>query len=109
MPQILGAVKDNSVAASPDPVGSMMTRTIEPYFQQMMGNLMGSFMQFGQNSGPIPGMVPPGFVPPQGVQPKPGQATNQTGQATPGPRPQTSPLGAAEQVSKNEIEEAFDD
>jgi len=109
MPQILGAVKDNSVAASPDPVGSMMTRTIEPYFQQMMGNLMGSFMQFGQNPGTMPGMTPPGFVPTQGIQPNLGQTNAQPGQGTTGPRLQTSPFGAAEQVSKNEIEEAFDD
>ena len=109
MPQILGAVKDSSIAASPDPGGSMMTRTIEPYFQQMMANLMGSFMQFGPNPGMAPGMPPPGFVPPQGANPNPGQTTAQPGQTTPGARPQTSPFGAAEQVSKNEIEEAFDD
>ena len=34
----------------------MMTRTIEPYFQQMMGSLMGGMMQFGQNPGMMPGM-----------------------------------------------------
>ena len=43
MPQILGAVKENSVAASPNPVGSMMTRMIEPYLQNMMGTFMGGF------------------------------------------------------------------
>jgi hypothetical protein len=84
MPQILGAVKDNSVAASPDPVGSMMTRTIEPYFQQMMGNLMGSFMQFGQNPGVMPGMAPPSFIPPQGVSPNPAQAASKGGQSASG-------------------------
>ena len=109
MPQIPGAVKDNSVVASPDPVGSMMTRTIEPYFQQMMGSLMGSFMQFGQKPGVMPGMAPPGFVPPQGVQPNPTQAANKTGQPTPIPGPQAPPVGGVEQASKNEIEEAFND
>jgi len=88
MPQILGAVKDNSVAASPDPVGSMMTRMIEPYLQQMMGSCMGGMM---------PGMAPSGFTPPQGVQPNPGT------------QPQSPPIGGVEQASKNEIEEAFDD
>jgi hypothetical protein len=106
MPQILGAVKDNAVAASPDPVGSMMTRTIEPYFQQMMGNLMGSFMQFGQNPGMMPGMTPPDFVPPQGVQPNSSQPSNKAGQPTPG---HNARVPGVEKASKNEIEEAFDD
>jgi len=106
MPQILGAVKDNSVATSPDPVGSMMTRTIEPYFQQMMGTLMGGMMQFGQNPGMMPGMSTPGFMPPQGIQPNPAQAADKASQSTPGHRAQFS---GVEQASKNEIEEAFDD
>jgi hypothetical protein len=106
MPQILGAVKDNAVAASPDPVGSMMTRTIEPYFQQMMGNLMGSFMQFGQNPGMMPGMGQQGFMPPQGAQPNPAQAANKAGQPTQG---WGSRVHGVEQASKDEIEEAFDD
>jgi len=109
MPQILGAVKEQAVDRSPDPVGSMMTRTIEPYFQQMMGSLMGGMMQLGQNPGMMPGMAPSGFIPPQGVQPNPGQATNHSGQPTPGPQPQSPHLGGVEQASKNEIEEAFDD
>jgi len=109
MPQILGAVKDNSVAASPDPMGSMMTRTIEPYFQQMLGSLMGGMIQFGQNPGMMPGMASPSFAPPQGVQPNPAQATNQSGQTTQGNQPQSQHLGGVDQVSKNEIEEAFDD
>ena len=72
MPQILGAVREQSTDRSPNPMGAMMTRTIEPYFQQMMGSLMGSFMQFGQKPGVMPGsMAPPGFIPPQGVQPTP--------------------------------------
>jgi len=100
LPQILGAVKDNSVAASPDPVGSMMTRMIEPYLQQMMGSFMGGMM---------PGMVQPGFTPPQGAQPNPSQATNQSGQPIQGNQPQPPHLGGVEQASKNEIEEAFDD
>jgi len=108
MPQILGAVKDQAVDRSPDPMGSMMTRTIEPYFQQMMGSLMGGMMQFGQNPGMMPGMSPPGFVPPQGAQPNSAQTT-QSGHATQGTQPQSPHLGGIEQASKNEIEEAFDD
>jgi len=109
MPQILGAVKEQAVDRSPDPMGSMMTRTIEPYFQQMLGSLMGGMMQFGQNPGMMPGMAPPGFIPPQGVQPNPSQAANKAGQPTAGNQPQSPHLGGVEPVSKNEIEEAFDD
>jgi hypothetical protein len=109
MPQILGAVREQAVDRSPNPVGSMMTRLLEPYLQQMMGSFMGGMMQFGQNPGMIPGMAPPGAVPPQGVQPNSAQTNGQAGQTTPGPRPQTSPFGGVEQASKNEIEEAFDD
>jgi len=104
MPQILGAVKEQAVDRSPDPVGSMMTRTIEPYLQQMMGAFMGGIMQPGM----MPGMVQSGFMPPQGVQPNPGQTT-QSGQPIPGTQPQSPHLGGIEQASKNEIEEAFDD
>ena len=100
MPQILGAVKSQAVTASPDPVGSMMTRMIEPYLQHMMGTFMGGMM---------PGMAPPGFTPPQGTQPNQAQTTNQSGQPTPGHQPQSPHLGGVEQASKNEIEEAFDD
>ena len=109
MPQILGAVREQSVDRSPDPVGSMMTRTIEPYFQQMMGTLMSGFMQFGQNPGVMPGMSLPGFIPPQGVQSNPAQGANKAGQPAPGHGPQSQRVGGVEQASKNEIEEAFDD
>jgi hypothetical protein len=106
MPQILGTVKDQAVNASPDPVGSMMTRLIEPYLQQMMGTFMGGLMQFGQN----PGMMPPGgVIPPQGAQPNPGQTNTNAGQPTPGNQPQSSPFGGVEPASKDEIKEAFDD
>lgn len=104
MPQILDAVKERAVAASPNPVGSMMTRMIEPYLQQMMGTFMGGFGMPGMGM-----MPPPGQVPPQGVQPNPAQATNQAGQKTQGPQSQSPHLGGVEQASKNEIEEAFDD
>src|SRR4030042_2476079 len=65
MPQILGAVKENSVAASPNPVGSMMTRLLEPHLQQMMGSMMGSFMNVGQQQAPL------------GMQPNPSQMGGQ--------------------------------
>jgi len=93
MPQILGAVKENAVAASPNPVGAMMTRLIEPYLQNMMGMFMGGFGMPG-------GMMPPGHTSPgQAFNPQPGQGFQ------PGPQPSAS----ANQASKEDIEEAFND
>ena len=62
MPQILSAVKSQTVPASPDPVGSMMTRLIEPHLQNMMGSFMGGFGVPGM--GMMPGITPPGSIPP---------------------------------------------
>ena len=90
MPQILGAVKDNAVAASPNPIGAMMTRLIEPHMQNMMSKMMGGFM-----GGMMPGMAPPPNQPyqqpPQGFQPGP------------------QPMNTANKASKEDIEEAFND
>jgi hypothetical protein len=86
MPQILGTVKNQAVNASPDPVGSMMTRLIEPHLQNMMSSMMGSFMRPVQNPGMMPGMTPPsGF---------------QTGR---------QPSGTTKEASKEDIEEAFNE
>src|SRR4030042_1670365 len=73
MPQILGTVKNPVVNASPDPVGSMMTRLIEPHLQNMMSSMMGGLIRFGQNPGMMPGMTPPSGQPYQ--QPPPGFPT----------------------------------
>ena len=97
MPQILGTVKNQAVNASPDPVGSMMTRLIEPHLQNMMSSMMGGFMRPGQNPGMMPGM---GMAPPSGQpyqQPPPGFQT--------GPQPP----GTTNEASKEDIEEAFND
>jgi len=107
MPQILGAVKSQAVTASPDPVGSMMTRMIEPHLQNMMGAFMGGFGMPGISM--MPGMAPTGVVHPQGIQPSPGQANTKAGQPPSGNQSQSPPVGEVEQASKNEIEEAFDD
>jgi hypothetical protein len=101
MPQILAAVKDQAATASPNPMGSMITRLIEPHLQNMMGAFMGGFG--------MPGMTPPGSIPPQGVQPNPGQTSTNAGQPASGNQSQSPPIGGVEQASKNEIEEAFDD
>ncbi|MFC1929507.1 hypothetical protein ACFLW6_01370 [Chloroflexota bacterium] len=91
MPQILSAVKDSPVAASPNPVGSMMTRLIEPYLQRMTNQMMGSFM--GNMPGmPGMGMAPAGQVPPN--QPIPGQPTQES---------------QSRQISDEEMEGVFND
>ncbi len=93
MPQILSAVKDNAVAASPNPVGAMMTRLIEPYLQNMMGMFMGGLGMPG-------GMMP-------STQGQPGQQPQ--GQSAPG-QPGFRPPGAGfKQASEDEIKEAFGD
>ncbi|QYY58429.1 hypothetical protein [Dehalococcoides mccartyi] len=94
MPQILGAVKENAIAASPDPVGAMMTRLIEPQLQNMMGMFMGGF------GAPGAGMPPTGQVPPG----QPFQAT-----ATPGFQQGPQPSRPIKEASKEDVEEAFDD
>ncbi len=94
MPQILGAVKENSVAASPNPVGSMMTRMIEPYLQNMMGTFMGGFAMPGA------GMMPPGQVPP-------GQPFQPT--ASPGFQQGPQPSRPTKEASKEDIGDAFND
>lgn len=95
MPQILGTVKSQAVNASPDPVGSMMTRLIEPHLQNMMYSMMGGFMRPGQNPGMMPGMTPPSGQPYQ--QPPSGFQT--------GPQPS----GTTKEASKEDIEEAFNE
>jgi hypothetical protein len=86
MPQILSAVKDQAISTSPDPVGSMMTRLLEPYLQQMMGTFMASFGMPGAGMMGVPG---------QPVQPQPGQSS-------PSGRP------SFQQATEEEVKEAFE-
>ncbi len=92
MPQILGAVREQAVDRSPNPVGSMMTRLIEPYLQQMMGTLMGGFGMPGA------GMTPPGQVPPSQLFRSPAGSGFQQGH---------QPSRPTKEASKEDIEEAF--
>jgi len=95
MPQILGAVKEQSAGRSPNPMGDMMVRLIEPQLQQLMGTFMGGFGMPGMGMMPPPGQVPSG----QTYRP-PASSGNQ-----PGPQPS----GSASEASKEDIEEAFND
>lgn len=110
MPQILSAVKQQAAPRSPDPWDDMMVRVVEPMIQLMMGTVMGGFMpggimpmgmgHFGQAMPgyPMPGQAapPPGWTAPGTQPPPPGQ---------PGFQPQ--PRG--NQVTEDEVKEAFGD
>jgi len=92
LPQILSTVREQAVTSSPDPVGSMMTRLIEPYLQQMMGMFMGGFG--------MPGGVMTGS-PGQPGQPPVGQPQ--------GPHGFRPPMPGAGQATEEEVKEAFGD
>lgn len=90
MPQILNAVRSQAVNASPDPVGAMMTRLLEPQLQNMMGSLMASFG--------MPGM---------GMMPQAGQPYQPPTSA--GFQPGTQRPGQTREASKEDVEEAFNE
>jgi hypothetical protein len=94
MPQILGAVREQSASRSPNPVGDMMVRLIEPHLQNMMGTFMGGFG--------MPGMGMMG-MPQQPAQPQPGQPPQPNG-----PGFQQTGRGF-KQATEDEIKEAFED
>lgn len=96
MPQILGVVREQAVERSPNPMGAMMTRILEPHLQQMMNNMMGSFMRFAG----------PGMMPGMGFSPPPGQPYQQP---PPGFQQGPQPTGQTKQASKEDIEEAFNE
>jgi hypothetical protein len=99
MPQILDAVQRSNapVNTSPDPGGTMVSRLFEPYLQQCMGQMMGSFM----NVGTIPS------------QPQMQGAPVPTGPVQPNPanqgQPGFSPSPGTKQATEEEIKEAFGD
>jgi len=94
MPQILGAVRDQSTRSSPNPMSDMMVRLIEPYLQNMMGTFMSGFG--------MPGMGMMGTSG-QPIQPQTGQPPQP---AKPGFR-STGP--GFKQATEDEIKEAFED
>jgi hypothetical protein len=89
--QVLEAARQAATAGSPNPMASMVTQTIQPYFAQMMGRMFGMLTGFGQPPGTMPNQPgqPPQKSPPQG----------QTPVSMPG----------SEQVSEQEIKEVFGD
>jgi len=75
---------------SPNPMASMFSQTIQPYFSQALSRMFGMFGGLGQM---------PGTMPPQQGQPThPGSAQEQA----------TAFGNTGNQVSKQEMEDAFD-
>jgi len=94
MPHFMSAMKESSNASSPNPFASMVTRLFEPFLQQTMQQMMGSFMSGMSGMG---AMQPPS-------QPMPGQTP-----ATQGSQPGTQPQpGSFREVSDDEFEEAWE-
>lgn len=89
--QVQEIARQAATAGSSNPMASMLTQTIQPYFAQMIGRMFGMFSAFGQPPGMMPGQPgqPPQQSPPQG----------QTPVSIPG----------VEQIGKDEIEEVFGD
>jgi len=78
-------------AGNPNPMAAMVTQAIQPFFTQTLGRVFGMFGGIGQPPGTIPNQPgqPPQQNPPQGGTPV----------STPG----------TEQVSEQEMKEAFED
>jgi len=75
---------------SPNPMASMFSQTIQPYFSQALSQMFGMFGGFGVPGGMMPPVGQPGQVPPGGGQPS------------------VAPPGS-KQISDEEMEAAFDD
>jgi hypothetical protein len=89
--QVHEIVRQAAKPESPNPFASMLSQTMQPYLSQVFSRMFGMFGGLGQ----APGMVPP----------QPGQP------AQPGPV-QGQPVSfgnTGNQISKQEMEDAFDD
>ena len=93
--------QQNSVKDSPNPMASMFTQAVQPYFSQALGKMFSMFGTFGQ---------PGGNMPPQSGQTtgSPAQSGQQASAQQSGSQPIMAPPGAR-QVSDKEMEEAFND
>jgi hypothetical protein len=81
------------LATSPNPMQSMIVDTVRPFFQQILGQMMGSFMRFTPQSGMQP-------QPPSGQPGQPGFQAPQPGQMS---------FGNVGQATEQEIQEVFGD
>jgi hypothetical protein len=89
--QVLEAARQATTAGSHNPMASMVTQAIQPYFTQMVGRMFGTLGGIGQSPGVIPNQ--PGQLPQQ--SPLQGQ-------------PPVSTSGT-DQISAEEIKEVFGD
>jgi len=89
--QVHEIVRQAAKPESPNPFASMLSQTMQPYLSQVFSQMFGMFGGMGQS----PGMTPP----------QPGQPTQ------PGPAQEQTPVfgGPANQISKQEMEDAFGD
>jgi len=89
--QVNEIVRQSARPESPNPMASMFSQTIQPYFSQALARMFGMLGGFGQ----MPRMAPPQ----QGQPVHPGQAQEQA----------TAFGNTGDQVSKQEMEDAFND
>ena len=89
--QVHEIVRQAAKPESPNPFASMLSQTMQPYLSQVFSRMFGMFGGFGQ----APGMAPP--QPGQPVQPGPVQGQPVSSGTT------------GNQISKQEMEEAFND
>jgi hypothetical protein len=104
LPQILATVKEQAVNVSPNPMATMVVNTMQPFFQQLMGQLMGSFVRFTPQSqmGMQPQTLSGQLGQPASQPPQPGQPP-----AGPGPGSPPPQQFGFQQATEDEIEEAF--
>ncbi|MDO8637797.1 MAG: hypothetical protein Q7R34_16435, partial [Dehalococcoidia bacterium] len=77
--QVQEMVQQTAKPESPNPMASMFTNAIQPYFSQALGKMFGMFGGFGAPGGmmPQPGQTPPSGGQPLGTQPGSKQISNE--------------------------------
>jgi len=89
--QVQEVARQTAKPESPNPMASMFTQAVQPYFSQALGQMFGMFGNFG---------APGGMMPPPAGQP---------GQTPPGGgQPSVAPPGS-KKISDEEMEAAFND
>jgi len=88
--QVQEVARQAAKPESPNPMASMFSQTIQPYFSQALAQMFSTLGGFGVSGGMMPPVGQPGQVPPGGGQPS------------------VAPPGS-KQISDEEMEAAFDD
>ena len=89
--QVQEVARQTAKPESPNPMASMFTNAIQPYFSQALGQMFGMFGGFG---------APGGMMPPPAGQP---------GQTQPSGAQSSSVQSGSKQISSEEMEAAFND